>query len=211
MKEIWADISGHNGYQVSNMGNVKNKRSGRILKQGDNGNGYKIVVLRGGKDEKPKMRYVHRLVAVAFCKREDGKNYVDHINCVRDDNVSSNLRWCTAKENCNFPQTRLNASKSLKIAMNRKDVKERLAKSMEKVRNNYDVRRKMSEASILNHKNGMYDHLRKAVLMIDMNGNIVKEYESLQAVLKEGYDSSFVSKACRGKKDAAYGYIWRFK
>lgn len=82
MKEVWADISGHSGYQVSNMGDVKNKRSGHILKQGDNGNGYKIVTLRGDKDEKPKMHYVHRLVAAAFCKREDGKNYVDHINCL---------------------------------------------------------------------------------------------------------------------------------
>ena len=210
MEEVWVDIDGYDKYQVSNMGNVRNKNTMYILKQYDNGNGYKIISLRNN-ERKLKYLYIHRLVALAFCERMEGKDCVDHINCIRDDNRSSNLRWCTTKENNNFPQTRLNMSKSLKIAMNRKGVKEKLAKAMEGVYKDAEVKKKMSKASIFNHKNGIYDHLKKEVLMIDDNGNTIKEYCSVSSVLEDGYDPSFVSKVCRGKKDMAYGYMWKFK
>lgn len=155
--------------------------------------------------------YVHRLVACAFCEKEEGKDYVDHINCIRSDNRSTNLRWCTAKENCNFPQTRENASRSLKIAMNREDVKRKLAESMKSVYNDENVKRKMSESSISNHKKGLYDHLCRRVSMIDNCGNIIETYTSVSSVAKDGYDPSFISKVCRGKKSAAYGYTWKFE
>ena len=206
--EIWKRIENFPNYQISNLGNIKNTKTGRIIKQQNNGTGYKVVSLRI--NGKLKRSYVHRLVAISFCKKENGKNHVDHINCIRDDNRSDNLRWCTPKENCNFPQTRINASKSLKIAMNREDVKRRHAKSMENVYNDPNVKKKMSTASIINHKNGLYDHLLKKVLMIDIYGKIKKIYPSVSSVLSDGFDPSFVSKVCRNKKQMAYGYIWRF-
>lgn len=209
MEEIWADIDGFDKYQVSNMGNIRSLKSMRILKQQDKDNGYKVIFLR--KDRILRQFYVHRLVAYAFCKKEEGKDYVDHINCIRSDNRSENLRWCTSKENCNFPQTKENVSKALKIAMNREDVKRKLAESMKSVYNNEDVKRKMSESSILNHKKGLYDHLCKKVLMIDDYDNVIETYPSVSSVAKDGYDPSFVSKVCRGKKDMAYGYVWRFE
>lgn len=134
-------------------------KSMKILKQQEKENGYNTVSLR--REGVLKQLYVHRLVALAFCEKEEWKNHVDHINCIRNDNRSDNLRWCTPKENCNFPQTRINASKSLKLAMNREDVKEKLANSMKDVFSRRNVKEKMSKASILNHENGLYDHLKK--------------------------------------------------
>ena len=209
MEEKWADIDGYNGYQVSNMGNIRSLKSMKILKQQEKENGYNTVSLR--REGVLKQLYVHRLVALAFREKEEWKNHVDHINCIRNDNRSDNLRWCTPKENCNFPQTRINASKSLKLAMNREDVKEKLANSMKDVFSRRNVKEKMSKASILNHENGLYDHLKKEVLKLDKEGNVLKNYESVSSVANDGYDPSFVSKVCRGDKFMAYGYIWRFK
>ena len=43
---------------------------------------------------------VHRLHALAFIPREEGKNYVDHINRDKTDNRIENLRWTTQTQNC---------------------------------------------------------------------------------------------------------------
>lgn len=106
MKEEWKDIEGYEGlYQVSNLGNVKSlckKRKGTtntsdmILKL-CNKDGYSVVNL--WKNKKKKTIKVHRLVANAFIPNYQNKPYINHINAIRNDNRTSNLEWCTQKEN----------------------------------------------------------------------------------------------------------------
>lgn len=109
-KEIWRDIEGYNGlYQVSNMGRVKSlnyDRTGKekILKQYKDKDGYLYINLC--KNSKKKTLKVHRLVALAFIDNPDGKEEIDHINTIRDDNRLENLSWATRKENNNNPITR---------------------------------------------------------------------------------------------------------
>ncbi|CAJ0753326.1 20281_t:CDS:2 [Entrophospora sp. SA101] len=43
--------------------------------------------------------YIHCLVALAFCSKEEGKDCVNHIDGNRTNNKASNLEWCTQKEN----------------------------------------------------------------------------------------------------------------
>lgn len=96
----WQPISGYEGlYQVSSSGEVR-KTSGRMLKQWENDQGYRIVRLNN-----PRKCYrVHRLVAAAFCFRPSGANVVNHINHVRSDNRCQNLEWCTQWQNLNHAQ-----------------------------------------------------------------------------------------------------------
>ncbi|CAG8653642.1 4761_t:CDS:2 [Funneliformis caledonium] len=42
---------------------------------------------------------VHHLVALAFYLKEQGKDYVNHIDRNPTNNKVSNLKWCTQKEN----------------------------------------------------------------------------------------------------------------
>jgi len=101
--EVWKDVKGFEDYyQISNLGRLKRKigvqaKKERILKQIDNGNGYKCVCL--SKNGKILRMYVHRLVAINFLENKDNKEEVNHIDGVRSNNVLTNLEWVTRSEN----------------------------------------------------------------------------------------------------------------
>ena len=81
---------------MSNHGNVRNVKTGRILKQGHR-NGYQMVRLQ--KDNKTYKNDIHRLVAIAFIDNLDNKKCVDHIDNNRHNNNVKTLRWATRSQN----------------------------------------------------------------------------------------------------------------
>ena len=100
-KEIWKDIKGFPGYQVSNKGNVRNKKK-QILKFQDN-HGYKRYTFwrkdaNGNLENKLKLGHV--LVAEAFIENPDPENKttVNHIDGNKYNNDASNLEWATLQE-----------------------------------------------------------------------------------------------------------------
>lgn len=106
--EEWKAINGYDAYEVSNLGNIRNKETMRILKPRKDKGGYLQINLyrnKAGKTEK-----VHRLVAFAFIPKIDCKDHIDHINGNRSDNKSTNLRWCSLAENNGFPLARKHRS-----------------------------------------------------------------------------------------------------
>lgn len=92
----WRKIEDRPNYSVSDSGEVRNDKTGRILKLSKHRCGYLHVML--GRKTVP--LYVHRLVATAFVPNPDGKPQVDHINGDKRDNRASNLRWVSPSENC---------------------------------------------------------------------------------------------------------------
>ena len=72
---------------------IKNKRTGRILKESTNGVGYYQVYLNRVN------YYKHRLIAKQFISNPNNLPCVDHINHNRNDNHISNLRWCSISNN----------------------------------------------------------------------------------------------------------------
>lgn len=47
---------------------------------------------------------VHRVVAEAFIPNPDGFPFVNHIDCVRNNNTIANLEWCTQWQNIRHSQ-----------------------------------------------------------------------------------------------------------
>jgi hypothetical protein len=94
--EVYIDIPGYEGYQVSNHGKVRNKNTGKILKPYLT-RGYLRVSLYNESGRRCKL--VHRLVAEAFLPNPQNKSDVNHLNgCKTDANVC-NLEWVSASEN----------------------------------------------------------------------------------------------------------------
>jgi len=100
MKEIWKDIKGFDNYEVSTEGQVRNKKTGLILKGNCSTWGYlKVNLYTNGKATS---KLIHRLVAEAFVPNPDNKSDVNHINEIKTDNRVKNLEWMTSKENNSY-------------------------------------------------------------------------------------------------------------
>lgn len=94
--EEWRKIPNYDGYEVSNIGNVRNDKTKRVISIQQTKIGYTHVTLRVNK--KYVGADVHRLVALAFLENPDNKRTVNHKNKIRNDNRVSNLEWATYSE-----------------------------------------------------------------------------------------------------------------
>ncbi|MDD7993786.1 HNH endonuclease signature motif containing protein [Kosakonia radicincitans] len=96
MKEIYSPITkiSLEGYEVSNLGNVRNSKRGNVLKQTVRSGGYLAANIRGSAP------HTHVLVCTAYHGEKPGNDYeVDHIDGNRFNNHADNLQWITKKEN----------------------------------------------------------------------------------------------------------------
>jgi hypothetical protein len=102
MEEIWKDIPGfENLYQVSSLGRVKS-----LPKHTNNQFSNKEIILKPVKSNnylnvnlKGKIIGIHRLVAITFIPNEENKPQINHKDGNKQNNIISNLEWCTASEN----------------------------------------------------------------------------------------------------------------
>jgi len=101
LKEIWRVIPDFPLYSASNLGRIKNKKTGTILKPYKNKKGYFDISIP--KDVNLKSiratKRIHKLISMTFLgKCTDGKE-VNHKNCIKTDNSLKNLEYVTSREN----------------------------------------------------------------------------------------------------------------
>ncbi|CAL6086352.1 HNH_homing endonuclease [Hexamita inflata] len=95
--EEYRDISDYPNYEVSNLGQVRNKTSGRILKPVLRSDGYLQVNLYLNKIMKS--YNIHQLVSKTFLENHDNYSEIDHCDGVKTNNNVLNLRWVSRREN----------------------------------------------------------------------------------------------------------------
>ena len=93
----WRTVADHDGYSVSDSGDVRNDRTGKHLKPIRFSSGYAFVTLCD--DSGHHKKTVHRLVASAFLDNPRGCRQINHIDGDKLNNRVDNLEWCTQSEN----------------------------------------------------------------------------------------------------------------
>lgn len=94
--EEWRVITEYPNYSVSNLGNVMNNQTNKIMRLTVKG-GYSHVGLTN--ETNKKTLKVHRLVSLSFIENPENKPEVNHKNKNKVDNNVNNLEWVTRKEN----------------------------------------------------------------------------------------------------------------
>jgi len=96
-KETWLPIKEFETYHISNYGNIKNIKTGRMLKPSVKSQYLCVSLVR--LDGVRKGFKVHRLVAEAFINNDENKAEVNHKDKNKLNNNVDNLEWSTRQEN----------------------------------------------------------------------------------------------------------------
>ena len=162
--ETFVKIEGFEKYEVSNLGKIRNIKSGRILKPQLDKDGYLTHNLYGY--DKQKYLLLHRIIATAFIDNPEGKPCVNHIDENKLNNDLRNLEWCTVREN-----------------------------------NIHGTRTKRAA-----------EKLSQKVIQLDLNDNVLNEFESMvQAERETGVSRRSIGRCCNGKLKSSRGYKWKRK
>jgi len=138
-------------------------------------------VVRLHEKKRAKTMYVHRLVAINFIPNPENKPMINHKDGNKLNNEVSNLEWCTRQEN---------------------EVHAWEHGMKEKIRTTSKENLKIARCFI---------HTKIPVVQMDLDGNIIKKWDSASDAMKEtGIDGSGITKCCRGKLKKTGGYKWRY-
>ena len=109
--EEWKILEENSMYSISNFGRVKNNNTNILLHPDIYNKGYYRITIKVNNHKTT--LFIHRLVAKYFIENNNGYNTIDHIDGNKLNNVYTNLRWCSIKENTNNPNTKDNIRKGI--------------------------------------------------------------------------------------------------
>ena len=187
---MWKIINSFEDYEISTDGEVKSHKGGKevILKGSYGSNGYYTVGLC--KNGKIHTKSIHRLVAEHFIDNPNNYSCIDHINGVRTDNRSCNLRWCSHKDNSNYEIAKKNMSKAHKGKVLTEEHKNKISKS---------------------NKGKPKPHFEKRIDQYTIDGTYIKTWKSTMEIERSlGFIHNNISSVCKGKYKQAYGFKWKY-
>ena len=182
MEEIWKDKKDYEGhYQVSNLGRAKSLD--RYVK----GKGHSLQFKKG------------RILKL-----------------MKDNNGYLKVRLCNGEKSKTFNLHRLVAETFIPNPNNYKEVNHKdenktnnVVTNLEwcdrKYNHNYGTINERISEKLTNGK------LSKPVLQYDLNGNLIKEWKSINECGRNGFNQGDICKCCNGKRKTAKGFIWKYK
>lgn len=189
--EIWKPIEGFDNYIVSNYGNVKNTITNNVVGYLHPKNKrYQVGFYINGK-----MKFIetHILVAKAFpeiCGEWFDGCDVHHKDFNRLNNRADNLIVVTKEEH---------------YKLHLKDNIERGKTNGMKGKHHSDESKKKISESL----KGKKSTLKKAVVMLNSDGDILNMFESIAEAQKET-GIKHISECCNKKIKTAGGYVWKY-
>lgn len=185
------------------------------------------------KDNKGTTYYVHRLVAQAFIPNPNNLPEVNHIDGNRQNNSISNLEWVTRKGNIAHA-----ISTGLKVYNNRLSEQEFIQLVHDVIagesyldlskRINYKVPFLSTKLKQIATKHGLINELlsalakqkvsrnrnakqhKLAISQFDLQGNFIKQYESVRQASRElNISSGAISNAISGRTKTCKGFMWK--
>lgn len=223
--EIWKDIDGFPGYQVSNKGKVRNIKNGNVLKSCfDKSNGYMVVNLYDINTSSIRKKFIHRLVAQSFIPNPENKRTVNHIDCDKTNNDISNLEWATDSENMKHAFSNglcKNTIESAKIQQQKLSKLPRTSKQIESARENIIKinKRPKTERQLETSRNNINSekcrnkakeshYNRHPLIRVIETGKI---YRSQRDLAKElGVNESAICACLHGRKTQTSGYHFEY-
>lgn len=180
--EKWALIKGFPDYAISSNGRCWSRNRHMLLSQQRQRNGYYSYRLYH--QGIPKNFYVHRLVLMSFKPIKNMRHFqVCHIDESRDNNRLENLQWGTARYNCN----------------QRMHLK-RLRNSHRGHTVSLETRRAISRGN-----------RGREVYQCDLKGVVLKKWDYISIAARNlGISPSNISKCCRGLRESAGGFKWKY-
>lgn len=90
----WEDL-----YSINENGDVKNNKTGKLIKGDINSSGYYRVCLYDKKTDRKQRYFRHRLVAIHFIPNPNNYDEVNHIDGDKSKNNINNLEWTSRLDN----------------------------------------------------------------------------------------------------------------
>lgn len=211
-EEVWGQLENLSRYRISNKGRVKcilrrnnaynNYYKANYIMKDFNNKGYRRIQLRTDNGKKLTIG-VHRLVALTFLPKVEGKTIVNHIDGNKSNNNVENLEWCTHQENVyHVINTGLLKTKNGFVLPKREklppdDLRELQIRTLDKYRSQANRRAK--------------ELFSKRIDQFDLKGNYVKTWCSSREIERElKISHSQISNVCKGKRKTSHGFIWKY-
>ena len=191
--ELWADIKNYeNYYQVSNFGRIRSLNRKFECNGKNQYSSFKTVKTYKGKIIKPLL---------------DNRGYFYVFLCKNNVKKNIPIHRLVAKTFIPNPENKPQVNHIDGNKTNNNVTNLEWATCSENIQHAY---RNNLFTNQLESLKKIQKNNEKSVLQYDLNGNFIKEWESIKEAKKELKVSSHISCCCNGKRKTAGGYIWKF-